>query len=590
MTECQMLSLDFRFPLRIITTLRDRLYVQQLVGGVQLPVQAIGIDFGTTNCSASVYRNGRLEFIPLEDGRSILPSTICITQDQEVSFGREAVQRYLTLTRETPIRYQFTDLREFTSVFEEEVESREFIESDHGLVVVSSAGGEQELETPARLFQSLKTGLRDPNFHGTTVYERYYAIEDLIGLILRHIRERAEAYLGEPVNSAVIGRPVSYAPSDRPPSLTVEHIDQAAHERMLVAARIAGFDYAALEFEPVAATRHLHRDMESGSCALVFDFGGGTLDLALSRAVGEAAPEIVATYGIPLGGDDFDSAIMEHSLLKHFGQGTTLGPKKLAFPENLLAPLLHWQTIPLLAAPASMAHIAAIKRQSNVPQTMTNLQILVRQGLGFELFQLIEAAKIALSEQSFAQISLHEKGLDIEERLTRAAFVAAIGDHLVQIERALLAVLGQARVEPEQVDAVLMTGGSSLVPAVQGTVRRILGANKVRAADPFMSIVAGLGIIAAQDDICVPVAGAVSSATEARLKAEAVTIGERVSFMRGQQTVEGLVVRRAGGRLHDATLVIEFWDDEVQEFVSTVRHETKVTRLKEPGSDHAQAQ
>ncbi|NLG51862.1 MAG: Hsp70 family protein [Chloroflexi bacterium] len=549
-------------------------------------MQAIGIDFGTTNCSASVYRDGRIEFIPLEGERSILPSTICITQNHEVTFGRAAIQRYLTLTRETPIRYQFTDLREFTSVFEEEVESREFIESDHGLVVVSSAGGEQDLETPARLFQSLKTGLRDPNFHGTTVYEQYYAIEELIGLILRHIRERAEAYLGEPVNSAVIGRPVSYAPSERPPSLTVEQIDETAHERMLAAARIAGFEYAALEFEPVAATRHLQRDLESGSRALVFDFGGGTLDLALSQVAG-TTPEIIATYGMPLGGDDFDSAIMEHSLLKHFGQGTTLGPKELDFPENLLAPLLHWQTIPLLATPASMAHIAAIKRQSNAPQTVTNLQILVRQGLGFQLFQHIEAAKIALSDHSSAQISLHEKGLDIEERITRTAFVSAISDHLVQIERALLTVLDQARLAPEQVDTVLMTGGSSLVPAVQGTVRRVFGADKVRAADPFMSIVAGLGIIAAQDDICVPVAGIVSSATEARLKAEAVTIGERVAFQRGQRTVEGLVVRRAGGRLHDATLVIEFWDDEMQQFVSTMRHETKVTRLKETPTDHA---
>ncbi|MGC9361043.1 MAG: Hsp70 family protein, partial [Anaerolineae bacterium] len=61
----------------------------------------LGIDFGTTNCSAAVYRAGRVQLIPLEDGDTILPSTICITREGEVLVGRQAIVRFLELTRHT---------------------------------------------------------------------------------------------------------------------------------------------------------------------------------------------------------------------------------------------------------------------------------------------------------------------------------------------------------------------------------------------------------------------------------------------------------------------------------------------------------
>ena len=211
----------------------------------------IGIDFGTTNCSAAIFRRGRVELIPLEGEYPVLPSTICYTRSGEILFGRAAIQRYLDLTRETPIRYRFADLRALTSVFATEMAENPLIESDHGLVVVSDADDEDDADKPARLFQSIKSALRDAGFNGTTIYGRYYATEELIALVLRHIRERAEAYLGEPVTAAVIGRPVSYAPPDRPASVPAETIDRTAHERMLAAARLAGFERTALEYEPV---------------------------------------------------------------------------------------------------------------------------------------------------------------------------------------------------------------------------------------------------------------------------------------------------------------------------------------------------
>jgi len=558
----------------------------------------IGIDFGTTNCSAAVYRQGTVEMIPLEGGRPVLPSTICFTRSGEIHFGRAAIERYLDLTRDTPIRYRFTDLRAITSVYAAEMAESPLIKSEHALVVVADVEDEDDAEKPARLFQSIKSALRDPGFNGTTVYGRYYATEELIGLVLRHIRERAEEYLGEPVTAAVIGCPVTYATaeaatSEEEPSGSEaesrvtpdDDVDRTAHERMLAAARLAGLVEAALEYEPVAAARYLYaglpRDARAGGYNLVFDFGGGTLDLAVGRVTGAGAVEIVATHGITVGGDDLDSAIMQHALLQLFGLGTTLGPKELPFPPNLLTPLLHWQTIPVLARPANAAHLAAIKRQSNAPETVENLQTLTRQGLGFRLFQAIEAAKIRLSTETATHIVMVTPYLRVEERITRGGFVAAIADHLVTIEHGVEAALAEAGLTRDAIDLVLMTGGSSLVPVVQGRLRSLFGVERVHLADPFTSIVAGLALVAAEDDICAPVADVVPGATRARLAAEAVTIGETVAFRRGHQTVEGLVVRRAGG-VHDAVLVIEFWDTEIEQFVSTMRHETKVRRVKVP--------
>jgi len=177
---------------------------------------------------------------------------------------------------------------------------------------------------------------------------------------------------------------------------------------------------------------------------------------------------------------------------------------------------------------------------------------------------------------------LDAQSLSIHETVTRGQFVAAIADHLVAIEHGLAAMLQSARSSAEAIDLVLMTGGSSLVPVVQQRMRSLFGPERVRMADPFTSIVAGLAMIAAQDDICVPVGDVIPGATLTRLQAEAVTIGETVAFRRGHQTVEGLVVRRAGGSLHDAVLVIEYWDAEIEQFVSTMRHETKVRRVKIP--------
>lgn len=543
----------------------------------------LGIDFGTTNCSAAVMHAGQMELVPLENGSTVLPSMLCITRDKEILFGRSAIRRYLELTRNTPIRYKFTDLRALTSSFANEIALEDTISSEHALVIVSSAGEDEDLDTPARLFQSLKTGLRDVTLQGTTVYGTYYATEELIALVLRHIREQAEAYLGEPVLAAVIGRPVTYAQAR--PELTSDAalIDRTAHERMLVAARLAGMEYGALEFEPVAALRHLRRYMPAGGRALVFDFGGGTLDLALANVPPQGTPDILATSGLLIGGDDFDSAIMQHFVLKHFGADTTLTEKELPFPPNLLEPLLHWQTIPLLATPANAAHMMEIQRQSNSPQVVANLRTLIHQGLGFELFQAIEAAKIRLSDTAETDLVFNESGLQLHEHLTRSGFVTAISEYLECIEREVLRLLEQSKTAPERVDRVLMTGGSSLVPVVQAIIKRIFSEDKVLVADPFTSIATGLGVVAAEDDVCQPVADVVSQATEQRLQAEAVTIGETVAFQRGHQTVQGLVVRRAGGRLHDAILVIEFWDAEIEEFVSTMRHETKVKRLVPQG-------
>ena len=537
---------------------------------------AVGIDFGTTNSSAAILRGGRIELVPLEDGDAILPSTVCITQEHEVLFGRQAINHYLEIAGQIPIRYTFTDVALNSEALSRN--ARKDIWEAGGSVVATLADDDEG--RPARLFQSLKTALRDPSFGGTVVFGRYYSVEDLIALVLGHIRERVEAYVGKPFEAALIGRPVSYAPRDMASDQSVEEINRIAEQRMLAAAKLAGFQRGALMVEPVAASWHLRSLLSEGDRALVFDFGGGTLDITLAE-ISLGQPKIWAAQGCPLGGDDFDSAIMDHSLLSHFGKGTTLGDKELPFPPHLLAPLMHWQTMHLLASPANAARLARVRRTSNSPQAADNLQILVRQGLGFHLFRSIEGAKIALTEHQRARIRLQRSGLDIDTEVSRAEFVHAISNELGLIDQVVRRTLESTDMGPADVDAVLMTGGSSLVPVVQATMRRVFGDN-VRVADPFTSISAGLALAAdAEPEALQPLVDQVPEATARRLAAENVTLGEKVQFTLGSRDLEGVVVRRAQDRMHDATLIIEYWDPEIEAFVSTLKHETKVRRLTE---------
>ena len=128
-----------------------------------------------------------------------------------------------------------------------------------------------------RLLQSLKSFLASPLFSATSIDGQRFTLEELIGALLRNLRESAERTVGELPKTAVFGRPVRFVNADpsQPESFPLDRLRKAA--------AIAGFEDVQFEYEPVAAALHYERTLTADELVLIADFGGGTTDFTLIR-------------------------------------------------------------------------------------------------------------------------------------------------------------------------------------------------------------------------------------------------------------------------------------------------------------------
>ncbi|GAB4570895.1 MAG: Hsp70 family protein [Anaerolineae bacterium] len=445
-----------------------------------------GIDFGTTNSSLAHYDGHTIRYFPLDpvnkDPR-LLPSLIYIPRDHRPVIGFGAAQRYIAENVGRPIRYE--------KRFVGEIEIMVAGTGGSPIVYNEKIYAHEDVEAPGRLLQSVKTVLRDENYRGTFVFKKHYTARDLIRLILRTARERAEESLGRPLTHVVLGRPVIF--SDDPV------VDEQAQMTIFEAAQEAGFKEVTFELEPVAAAYAYHVQARRRELALVFDFGGGTLDFTIVRVGGNTPPEVLATQGVLLGGDDIDRRIVQ-SMEKYFGAGTTfrpgMGGQELPFPRYLTSHIQDWQTLLELAAPEH-AHVLdqAVRTGSN-PNRIRALKSLVYNNLGFSLRNEAERTKIALSENLYAIFSFKGPEINISEAFTRQRLENQLRHTVKQIERGLNRVLNKAGVAADEIDVVLRTGGSASIPLYIRLLEERFGAEKIVAQDAFTSITAGLAIVA----------------------------------------------------------------------------------------------
>src|SRR5215216_7307719 len=162
----------------------------------------VGLDFGTTNSSAAVYDGARVRLLnldPVNSAASIMRSTLFITREGVPFVGREAINRFTEANVGREIEYEWRYLGD-TEVTLAEVGT-----------VMQALYAVVDANAPGRLFQSLKTHLRDSSFTGTDVFGTRYSIETLIAVVLRIILQRVEEELGTAVTSMVLGRPVHYS-------------------------------------------------------------------------------------------------------------------------------------------------------------------------------------------------------------------------------------------------------------------------------------------------------------------------------------------------------------------------------------------
>ena len=421
---------------------------------------AFGIDFGTTNTVLAVARNGSVEIAdidPFGTSKKTLKSVLFFDEEGGISIGQEAIDQYV----------------------------------GYG----ASYG---------RFMQSIKAFLPNKSFTETYVYGKRYEIEDLIALILKVIKHRGELRVGHVVDTVVMGRPVVFSDDSG--------LDLLAEERLQTAALRSGFTNVHFMYEPIAATLAYETSLPEGKEQLVFmgDFGGGTSDFVVMRLRGgkhdpkeDRRDDIRSTGGVYIAGDAFDASIMWHKLAKHFSRGTKIfgssNNQILDAPISFSQTLCQWHMIPQLRDRKTLQIIRDLRGVSNVDKkAIENLHVLIIENLGYMLFQAIEKAKRELSDNESAIVEFSEKNIVISEEITRAEFEEVADDKFNEISRCVDRTLVKAGVSPQDINLVLLTGGSSFIPKIRRIFLERFGEEKLLPIDAFTSVAYGLGLSAAQ--------------------------------------------------------------------------------------------
>ncbi len=439
----------------------------------------IGMDFGTTNSGMAVYDGRTVNILPLDPANSnprVARTALYLTNQQEIAIGRAAIDQYFTQNVGRSSRAK--------KVWVGEIEIR-----GADMHYVTDVYVYVDVLSPGRLFLSIKTGLRDPDYSGSIVGQQFYTLEKLIGLYLHVTKIRAERQLGRPLTQVVLGRPVRFA---RDPER-----DKLAQARLLEAAFLAGYETVYLQPEPIAAAYSYETGLDEEQNVLVFDFGGGTLDLTVMRLGNPQNRRVLATGGIPVAGDVFDQKLVRHKLPPHFGEGSYYGArhKKLTVPPWIYDTFSNWQTILELQSDANRKILREIAQTAQRRYQIEMLEALVSSNYGQRMFDIVEQAKRQLSQKRGAAITLEGPGFKVLEFVTRTEFERIIRQEIVAIEQHLDETLRASGLRAEQIDAVIRTGGSSQIPAFAEMLERKFGAEKVRQIDTFSSVTAGLGVM-----------------------------------------------------------------------------------------------
>ncbi|MBK8931824.1 MAG: Hsp70 family protein [Chloroflexi bacterium] len=440
----------------------------------------VGMDFGTTNSGMAVYDGRAVRVLPLDPSNTnprVLPTAVYITNEQAVTIGRAAIDLYYqhNIGRAVKLRKIW-------------VGELEVFGGD--MYYVTDSYAYVDVLSPGRLFLSVKTSLRDESYAGTVVGQFFYSLENLITLYLTAVKIRAEQQLGQELRQIVLGRPVRFAKDP-------EH-DKLAQARLLQAAFRAGYEKVYFQYEPIAAAYSYETTIDRPQNVLIFDFGGGTLDITIMRLGDPANRSVLATGGIPVAGDVFDQKLVRAKLPRHFGEGSLYGErhKSLTTPKWIYDSFSDWQKLLELQTAENRHILEDIARTARRRYQIEMLLSLVSSNYGLKLFDIVEEAKKQLSERRGAEILLDGPGFHVRDFVTRTEFEGIIRPEIRAIEEHLQETVVASGLQPGQIDAVIRTGGSSQIPAFNEMLGRLFGPEKVQAIDTFSSVTAGLGVIA----------------------------------------------------------------------------------------------
>lgn len=347
-----------------------------------------------------------------------------------------------------------------------------------------------------RLLQSLKSFLASTTFTHTDIYRSRYSLEDLITIIIRQLKARAESQFGELGNSVVVGRPARFSQAKD------EAANQYALNRLRKALSGAGFEQVHFEFEPVAAAYSYEQQLRHEELVLIADFGGGTSDFSLlhlgsqTKNSDQSDRKILGTSGVAIGGNDFDSAIVRHVVSPRLGLGSKYqsNGKLLPNPLSVYKQFERWHFLSFLKNQKTIKMLEAIKANALEPDQIGNLIYIIENDLGFQLYRAIERTKIELTSQEKSAFVFRDLPSNIVCDVTRQEFETWIDHYLIDINNCVDHLLINCNIAPDMVDSVFLTGGSAFVPAVRNLFANKFGQSRLRGGKELTSIGEGLSL------------------------------------------------------------------------------------------------
>jgi hypothetical chaperone protein len=269
------------------------------------------------------------------------------------------------------------------------------------------------------------------------------------------------------------------------------------------AANIAGFENVTFFYEPVAACVEYAVTTQIKQRLMVVDIGGGTCDVcvmefgsaqgALARL---AESKILSVAGIPVAGDAIDREIIRAKLFPMFGSRSRYGPSQLPVPQFLFNNIVDWQNLYKLNTEETINWLIAMEMSSTQPKAIRALRCLIQRNLGYPVVREVEAAKKRLSVDFETTIEFHKEYIQIVEELERSEFSHIIERTLRTMLASIMEAENAAGLEPDDIDFVLTTGGTSLIPAIRAMLEERFGPERILHRDTFTSVATGLAIVA----------------------------------------------------------------------------------------------
>src|SRR5437763_1238600 len=406
---------------------------------------ACGLDFGTSYSAIGVARDKTAALAPIEACSTLMPSAVFFDYEAKgrVLFGNEAIAAYVG-------------------------------------------------QTEGRLMRALKSILGGALIdEETSLGDRKVPLREVVEIVVRHLKHKAEAFAGQEITAVVHGRPVRFVDDD-------DRADARAQRVLEAIARRAGFRDVAFVYEPIAAAHHYERTVQSEELALIADIGGGTSDFCIIR-VGpqhrdraDRGRDVLATTGVRVGGTDFDTALSLAAVMPLLGLGTELIEKNLPMPNALYHELAVWPTINFAYTYQNERALAELVSLACEPSKVERLLSVLRQRLGHRLAFAVEDAKLALSAEERAVVLLNFLEAGLAATATRVDFDRAIEARMDRLHKAASDCIAAAGLRPAAIDTIFLTGGSSRVPAVRAAIARAAPSARLAGGSDLLSVALGL--------------------------------------------------------------------------------------------------